>query len=141
MENRAIYGDEETRKYFENLLNEYNQTWNDKSIDKLKEFYDIEKNRLIYYDNHKNNDTYTVEEHLNLVLDFFINGKKTESGEVEELIIEDFNVFTNNNTACLCFIARYKSYPNPGVRTTMYLELIEEKWKVIHVHCSFEPNK
>lgn len=129
------------KKYFEDYLKEYNQTWYDKNINNLKEFYDIEDNRLIYYDNHKDNDTYSVEEHLNLVLNFFVNGKETESGEVEELLTENFNVFYKGNTACLCFITKYKSCPNPYVRTTMYLELINGKWKVIHVHCSFEPMK
>ena len=60
-----------------------------------------------------NNDTYTLQEHIALVSIFLTNGKETESGEVEELIIEDFNVFSKNDAACLCFIAKYKSYsPN-----------------------------
>lgn len=139
MDNKSIYVNEETKKYFRKILDEYNQTWYDKTIDKLLEFYDAQNDRLIYYDNHKNNDTYTVEDHINLIKDFFTNGKETESGEVEELIVEDFNVFSKNDTACLCFIARYKSFPKPGVRTTMYLEKNEDNWKVIHVHCSFEP--
>lgn len=130
---------EQLKEYFLNYLNEYNKTWYDKDIQKLKEFYDTDNNRLIYYDNHKNNDTYTLEEHIKLVSDFLTNGKKTESGQVEELIIEDFNVFSRGETACLCFIAKYKSYPRPYVRTTMYIEEIEEKWKILHVHCSFEP--
>lgn len=129
------------KDYFLNYINEYNQTWIDKDIEKLKQYYDIDSNRLIYYDNHKNNDTYTLDKHLALVSNFFVNGKKTESGQVEELIIEDLNVFSKNDAACLCFIAKYKSFPSPYVRTTMYLEKIENGWKVIHVHCSFEPDK
>lgn len=131
----------DANKYFERLLNEYNQTWYDKDIEKLKDYYDIKSNRLIYYDNHKGNDTYTLEDHLALISDFFNNGKQTESGEIEELIIENFNVFSKGDTACLCFITRYKSFPNPYIRATMYLEIIQDKWKVIHVHCSFEPEK
>ena len=61
--------------------------------------------------------------------------------DVEVEKIENFNVFSKGDSACLCFIARYKSFPNPYVRTTMYLERIKENWKVIHVHCSFEPEK
>lgn len=129
------------QKFFENYLNNYNKAWYDKDIEKLKEFYDTDSNKLIYYDNHKNNDTYTLEDHLALISDFFSNGKKTESGEVEELIIENFNSFSKGDAACLCFIARYKSFPDPHVRTTMYLENFKEKWKVMHVHCSFEPEK
>lgn len=131
----------DTREFFEKFLNDYNKTWYNKDIKKLKEYYDVDGNNLIYYDNHNNNDTYTLEEHLVLISDFFDNGKNTESGKVEELTIENFNVFSKENAACLCFVARYKSCPNPYVRTTMYLEQIKEEWKVLHVHCSFEPKK
>ena len=55
---------------------------------------------MIYFDNHKGNDTYTVEGHLNLISDFFENGKETESGAVEPLIIENLNVFQTDNAAC-----------------------------------------
>lgn len=129
------------KEYFLNYLNQYNKTWGDKDLEKLKEYYDTDNDRLIYYDNHKNNDTYTLQEHIALVSNFLTKGKETESGEVEELIIENFNVFSKNDTACLCFIAKYKSFPRPYVRTTMYIEKIEDNWKVLHVHCSFEPEK
>lgn len=132
---------EEVRTLFENYLNEYNQAWYSKDIDKLSEFYDVEYNNLIYFDNHKGNDTYSLQDHMLLISEFFRHGKQTESGEVEELTIENFNVFSKENAACLCFIARYKSCPNPYVRMTMYLEMLREKWKVMHVHCSFEPEK
>ena len=77
------YKMEELKEKFQKYLNAYNQTWCDKDIDKLKEFYDTENNRLIYYDNHKDNDTYTLEEHITLVSEFLTKGKKTESGQVE----------------------------------------------------------
>ena len=48
---------ENLKEYFLNYLNEYNKSWTDKDLEKLKEFYDTTNNRLIYYDNHKNNDT------------------------------------------------------------------------------------
>lgn len=130
---------EDIKALFENYLNEYNQAWYSKDIDRLSNFYDIENNNLIYFDNHKGNDTYTLKEHLSLISEFFKHGKQTESGEVEELIIENFNVFARDESACFCFIARYKSCPNPYVRMTMYLEKFQEMWKVMHVHCSFEP--
>ena len=132
---------EDAKILFESYLNGYNQAWYSKDINKLSEFYDVEGNKLIYFDNHKGNDTYSLREHLMLISDFFSHGKQTESGEVEELIIENFNVFAKEDSACLCFIARYKSYPNPYVRMTMYIEKLQDKWKVMHVHCSFEPEK
>ncbi len=134
-------GNNNNDKFFIDLLNNYNKAFYDKDINKLKEFYNSTNNVLIYFDNHKNNDTYSLEEHLRLISDFFKNGKSTESGGVEPLIIENFNVFHKTDSACLCFMARYKSFPVPGVRTTMYLECFNNNWKVMHVHCSFEPEK
>ena len=121
------------------FLTNYNNAWYEKDIDKLKKFYDEKNNDLIYFDNHKNNDTFTVETHLKLVSNFFKNGKDTESGDVEPLIIENLNIFSNKASACLCYNARYKSYPTPAVRTTMYLQKQDNIWKILHVHCSFEP--
>lgn len=133
--------EDNNKKIFLDFLDNYNQAFYDKDIDKLKEFYDTESNVLVYFDNHKNNDTYYLDEHLKLISNFFENGKATESGGVEPLIIENLNIFNKINSACLCFIARYKSYPVPAIRMTMYLECISNEWKVMHVHCSFEPEK
>lgn len=130
----------EIQKYFEQLLNDYNQTWYDKNLEQLKTFYDVDNNDLIYFDNHKENDTFSTSDHLKLISHLFRNGKQTESGNIEKLIIENFHVFATNNSACLCFIAKYKSFPKPSVRTTMYAEKIDGNWKFKHVHCSFEPN-
>lgn len=127
--------------FFADFLERYNEAFYDKDLNKLKEFYDSDRNVLIYFDNHKNNDTYCLDEHLRLISDFFENGKSTESGGVEPLIIENFNVFHNATSACLCFIAKYQSFPVPAIRTTMYLECINTEWKVLHVHCSFEPER
>ena len=132
---------ENIKAFFESYLNDYNQAWHCKDIDKLSGFYDVEHNQLIYFDNHRGNDTYTLRDHLALISRFFQRGKQTESGAVEELMIENFHVSARHDAACLCFIARYKSCPNPYVRMTMYLEKFPEMWKVMHVHCSFEPEK
>lgn len=131
----------DVNKSFRAFLDEYNQTFYDKDIAKLRDFYDSVGNVLIYFDNHAGNDTDCLNQHLVLISDFFENGKETESDGVEPLIIENFHVFHRTDSACLCFIARYKSVPVPAVRTTMYLECIYDKWKVLHVHCSFEPEK
>lgn len=131
----------DTDKFFMDFLDHYNQAFYDKDINKLKKFYDSTNNVLIYFDNHKNNDTYRLDEHLRLISDFFENGKSTESGGVEPLIIENLHVFHKTDSACLCFIARYKSFPTPAIRATMYLEYIDNNWKIVHVHCSFEPEE
>ena len=123
------------------FLDAYNECFYEKDIEKLKKFYDTKNNRLIYFDNHKNNDTYDLEQHLKLVSDFFKYGKETESGGVEPLIIENTHVFYTEKSACLCYLARYQSFPDPAVRCTLYLERVDKEWKIIHVHCSFEPNR
>ena len=128
-------------KELERFLNEYNDCWLERNIEKLKSFYPEDNNELIFFDNHKNNDTYSVKEHLKLLEDFFQNGKKTESGKVEEITIENVNYFKTENAACICYYAGYKSFPKPAVRTTMYLEKQLNNWKIKHVHCSFEPEK
>lgn len=129
------------QKLFIDFLNSYNECFYCKDIEKLKRFYDSKNNILIYFDNHKNNDTYDLEQHLNLLVDFFNNGKITESGDVEPLIIEDLNIFHKEKTACVCFISKYKSFPDPAVRSTLYLERLEGEWKIIHAHYSFQPDK
>lgn len=126
---------------FTDFINSYNECFYNKDIEKLKEYYDFKNNRLVYFDNHKENDTFNFDQHINLLMDFFKNGKKTESGGVEPLIIENLNVFRRGETACLCFIAKYKSFPDPAVRCTLYLECLENKWKIIHGHYSFQPDK
>lgn len=123
------------------LLEEYDKCWYNKDIEKMKEFYSSNNNELIYFDNHINNDTFSVNEHLELVHHFFQNGKNTESGTVEEIIKEKVNYFITDKAACICFYARYKSFPKPAVRSTMYLEKYKNNWIIKHVHCSFEPEK
>ena len=127
----------ETKEIIE-FIHSYNECFYKKDIEKLKLFYD---DKLIYFDNHKNNDTYNLNDHLNLLSDFFKNGKNTESGNVEPLIIENMNIFNKNNAACICFIAKYKSFPDPAIRCTYYIEKTNGKWKILHSHGSFQPDK
>lgn len=124
-----------------NFLNDYNESFLSKDLEKVRNFYSDENNELIYFDNHKNNDTYTVDDHIKLLSDFFSNGKKTESGQVEEIIMENIHCFQSENSACICFYSRYKSFPNPAIRSTLYLEKSGASWKIKHAHYSFEPEK
>ena len=126
------------QQFFLDFLNAYNDCWYKKDLEKLKTFYDDE---LIYFDNHKGNDTHTLNDHIGLLEDFFTNGKATESGAVEPLMIEEFHVSHNDNSACLCYLARYESYPTPAMRCTIYLENDKDSWKIHHVHCSFQPER
>jgi hypothetical protein len=128
-----------SQKELNDFLNSYNECFYQKNIEELKKFYDTKNNRLIYFDNHKNNDTWNLEQHFNLLSIFFKNGKTTESGAVEPITMENINIFQKVNAACVCFYARYKSLPDIAVRCTYYLEKMEKKWKIIHAHGSFEP--
>ena len=123
------------------FFDSYNKCFYEKDLEKLKTFYDTKTNKLVFFDNHKNNDTYTVEEHIKLISNFFTKGKLTESGGVEELIINDMNIFNAENAGCICFIAKYKSFPEPAMRCTYYVEKKENEWKIIHAHCSFQPDQ
>lgn len=122
-----------------NFISDYDNCFLEKNIQKLRLFYPEDNTELVYFDNHKNNDTFSVDEHLKLLNDFFHKGKETESGAVEELIMENVHSFKKESAACICFYAWYKSFPVPAVRTTMYLEKGKEYWSIKHVHCSFEP--
>lgn len=125
---------------FMTFIERYNDCFLRKDLEGLKQFYSPDKS-LIYLDNHQGNDTYQLDAHLALLADFFENGKKTESGAVEPVSTEDLKVFSGGNAACLCFKVRYQSFPDPAVRTTMYIEKQNGEWKIMHVHCSFEPGR
>jgi ketosteroid isomerase-like protein len=124
-----------------NFIKAYNESWYSKDIEKVKSFYSDVNDELVYFDNHKNNDTYSVDEHLKLLSEFFRHGKNTESGQVEELLMENINCFQSDNSACVCFYGRYKSFPKPAIRSTLYLEKNDNEWKIKHAHYSFEPEK
>lgn len=121
------------------FLEEYNNCFLQKDINKLRQFYSRENDELIYFDNHKDNDTFSVDEHLELVTNFFKHGKETESTQVEEISMEKIHCFGKGDSACICFYARYKSFPTPAVRSTLYLEKSHNEWKIKHAHYSFEP--
>lgn len=121
------------------FLERYNRSWLTGDIENVRPFYSSKDAELIYFDNHHGNDTDSVRSHLELVASFLKHGKSTESGRVEEILLENIRMFAASDSACICSIARYKSHPVPGVRTTMYVEKEMGDWKIKHVHCSFEP--
>jgi hypothetical protein len=61
------------------FLEDYNNCFLQKDINRLRQFYSDDNEELIYFDNHKNNDTFTIDDHLSLLSEFFKNGKTTES--------------------------------------------------------------
>lgn len=123
------------------FIKSYNESWYTKDIGKIRPFYSDENDELVYFDNHKNNDTYSVDAHLKLLSKLFANGKNTESGKIEDVKMENIICFESENTACVCFYARYKSFPKSAVRSTLYLEKNNNAWKIKHAHYSFEPDR
>lgn len=71
------------QKIFIDFINSYNKCFYHKDIEQLKKYYDSENNVLSYFDYHKHNDTFNLDQHINLLSDFFKNWKPTESGDVE----------------------------------------------------------
>ncbi|MDJ0756290.1 MAG: nuclear transport factor 2 family protein [Ardenticatenaceae bacterium] len=121
-------------KPFADLLDRYNQCFYDRDIESLRAMY-VTDGVVPFFDNHLGCDSHNVQNHLDLVSDFFAKG------EVVELIRENFQVFTAGNGACLTLILRYATNPTPGVRTTMFLEREDSGWKIRHVHHSNDPNE
>lgn len=123
------------------FLKAYNTTFLSKDCTALREFYAPDNDDLVYFDNHKGNDTFTVDAHMDLLADFFEQGKETESKEVEEISMTKERFFQTDSAACICFYAHYKSFPTPAVRSTLYLEKLSQGWRIKHAHYSFEPMK
>jgi ketosteroid isomerase-like protein len=126
--------DQNELKIFESIIDEYSTCFYERDIERLKNLY-VSDGDIIYFDNHANCDSIDLEDHLKKVGDFF------RSGNIEELISEDFVVFRHGQGACMLIKYRYPSHPKPCARTTYYLELHNDQWKIRHIHCSFDPNE
>lgn len=121
------------------VLDDYDRCWQEKDLEGLRKFHSGGASELIYFDNHRGNDTWSRDEHFALLEVFFTGGKSTESGGVEPLLTEKVRHFKTDTAACVCYYARYKSFPEPAMRVTLYLEKESGNWLIRHVHCSFTP--
>ena len=121
-------------KIFESIIDEFSSCFYERDIERLKNLY-VSDGEIIYFDNHANCDSIDLEDHIKKVGDFF------RTGNIEELTSEDFVVFRHGQGACLLIKYRYPSHPTPCVRTTYYLEMHDDQWKIRHIHCSFDPNE
>lgn len=119
---------------FQKLLDEYNDCFYKRDLDRLKSLY-VPDGDVIFFDNHKDCDSKTLEDHLLKVSKFF------DTGKIEELLSEDMAVYQHGDSACLLIKYRYPSKPTPGVRSTFYLENHDDGWKIRHIHYSFDPNE
>jgi len=122
------------------FIAQYNQCFYDRDIEALRQLYDADT-FTVFWDNHPGCDSRTFEDHFAKLSNFFQNGKQTESGEIEPLLIEDAAVTGSDGFAVVTAILRYKSAPTPGVRSTFVLIKRDDRWKAMHIHHSFDPNE
>ena len=66
-----------------NFIREYDKCFIKKNIKKLKLFYPEDNAELVYFDNHKNNDTFSVDEHLKLLNNFFQKEKNQNQEQLK----------------------------------------------------------
>ena len=132
-------GDSETAP-FQDLLEAYHRCFLEKDLQALCALY-ASDGELVYFDNHAACDSVALQDHLRNVGTFFLQGKTTESGEVEPLLMADLAVFADASAAVMTLIMRYSSAPRPGVRSTFVLQREDSAWRIRHVHFSFDPNE
>ncbi|WP_261891004.1 hypothetical protein [Acaryochloris marina] len=53
---------------------------------------------------------------------------------------EGLQVFHTQDAACVIAKVRYRQQPQPGVRSTFFLERHLQDWKIRHNHFSTDPN-
>jgi hypothetical protein len=119
---------------YQSFIEQYNDCFYQRDINALREMYSCDGD-VVYFDNHSQCDSYNLENHINKV------GKFIESGDVQKLEYEILKVFDTTNSVCLIVKFVYPSNPLPTVRTTFYLERVEGKLKIRHIHYSFDPNE
>ena len=118
------------------FIRDYNACFYDRDIDRLKALYSTQ-GFTVFWDNHIGCDSDRFDDHFDKLADFFANGKGTESGTIEELLIEDAQVHASATTLIVTAMLRYASARKPGVRSTFVLTREDGTWKAVHLHHSF----
>ena len=111
-------GNSVVEKELADFLTRYNQCFYDRDIDALKLLY-APSSSVGFWDNHANCDTYELKEHIKKLSDFFENGKQTETGTVEPLLVENLRASSEDGFAVLTAVLRYQSAPRPGYTATL----------------------
>ena len=119
---------------FIKVLDSYDQCFFNRDIGSLRELY-VSDGVVPFFDNHQDCDTAALSEHLSRVSTFF------SQGTIVQLLREEIKIFVSGSGACITLVQRYSTEPNPGVRTSIFLELEGEMWKIRHIHHSFNPNE
>ncbi len=123
-----------------NFIREYNECFYKRDLVGLKGLYSSE-NFLAFWDNHEGCDSASLDDHFSKISDFFRNGKQTESGTIEELMVENEQIRVFGHGLLVTAVLRYASAPKPGVRSTFCLVQEKGRWQAAHIHHSFDPNE
>ena len=119
---------------FEQFLQRYNQCFYDRNLVSLKNLY-VDDGKVTYFDHHQGCDSTDLDHHLQQISRFF------STGTIVELLTEGMHVFQTGDAACLITKVRYSNQPRPGVRSTFFLERVQQDWKIRHIHFSTDPNE
>lgn len=119
---------------FERFLQQYNQCFYDRNLAALHDM-DIDDGKITYFDNHEGCDATDLDHHLQHVRQFFT------TGTIVVLCTEGMHVFQTGDAACLIAKVRYRNQPQPGVRSTLFLEREQQDWKIRPIHFSTDPNE
>lgn len=122
------------------FIHKYNECFYQRDLVGLKEMYALESFQ-VFWDNHQGCDSTNLDDHFGKISDFFTNGKQTESGNIEELMVEHEQVCVFGDGLLVTALLRYTSAPKPGVRSTFCLVNEKGHWKAAHIHHSFDPNE
>ena len=122
------------------FIHEYNDCFYRRDVSALKQLYCSEA-FTVFWDNHRGSDSAQLDDHFVQVSDFFENGKQTETGSIEPLLVEQTRCTFVDAFAVVTAVLRYHSHPKPSVRSTFVLVHREGRWKACHIHHSFDPNE
>jgi len=119
---------------FVDLIERYNCSFYNRDIEAFRSLH-IDDDSFVFYDNHPGCDSHNYSSHEEKVRNFL------DSGTIVELTKENIRVFRAKEMACITLTLRYSKAPQPGVRTTFVVESVSGKWKIRHMHHSFDPNE
>lgn len=121
-------------KPFIDLIDQYNQSFYERDIELFRDQH-VDDDAFVFYDNHADCDSNNYAEHEAKVQQFF------KTGTIVTLHKDNVRVFRSADMACITLTLRYSTQPFPGVRSTYVVERHQGRWKLRHMHHSFDPNE
>jgi len=125
---------EDLREKYSSFIDKYNNCFYERNVNALREMY-AQNEDIIFFDNHEGCDSYSLQDHIDKVVNFI------ESGDIEKLSYRIIKVFEGKQNTCLIVKFIYPSKPVPSVRATFYLANEHNELKIKHIHYSFDPNE